>query len=188
MSLLVERARYFAEIQEYLVDGARDMFSAYGLTIEYRAGGVAQVDGPAVMAVIGYASEDIRGALLLMAPPSVVMMLRPKELRALAPHDDILRDMLGEFANMLLGRIKNQLVPRALAPFLSTPTTVCGANLRLPAPTSGMSAWHTFATGSEDIYVRFDATFEAGFVLGPPRPGSTLLKEGEMVMFEVSEV
>ena len=189
MNTLTKRAADFAEMEAYVVASVCDLFDSYGMSVEHESGGDAELAGPSVMAVIGYASDKVRGALLLLTSPAVVTALRPPEVvaRAVAP-EDVLRDVLGEFANMLLGRVKNQLVRRALSPFLSTPTTVFGADLKLPAPTSGISAWHTFSTPSDAIFVRFDATFEPGFVLEAMEGAVDMIAEGEMVMFETSEV
>jgi CheY-specific phosphatase CheX len=189
MDSLTKRAADFAEIEAYVVTSVGDLFDAYGMSVKHASGGVAELTGPSVMAVIGYASDKVRGALLLLTSPAVVTALRPPEMVALAvTPEDVLRDVLGEFANMLLGRVKNQLIRRALSPFLSTPTTVFGTDLKLPAPTSGISVWHTFSTPSDAIFVRFDATFEPEFVLEPVREATGMLAEGEMVMFETSEV
>jgi CheY-specific phosphatase CheX len=188
MDTLTRRATYFAEIEVHVVTGVRDLFDAYGMSVRHAPGGVAEMVGPSVMAVIGYASDRVRGALLLLTSPAVVTALQsPEVARAVMP-EDVLRDVLGEFANMLLGRVKNQLIRRGLSPFLSTPTTVCGADLKLPAPRSGISAWHTFSTPSDAIFVRFDATFEPEFVLEPAQEATGMLAEGEMVMFETPEV
>ena len=185
MSALTDRAQSFAEIQECLVKSALDLFGAYGMRVDYSLGGAAEVSGPAVMAVMGYADRGVRGALLLLASRGVVDALMPVEARgALVPVEVSLRDVFGEFANMLLGRVKNQLVARFMAPLLTTPTTVFGDDLELPAPRSGMSAWHTFAGAGGDIFVRFDATFEGDFKLSPPGAGEApTLAEGEMVLF-----
>lgn len=189
MDLLTKRAADFAEIEAYVVMSVCGLFDAYGMTVEHATGGVAELAGPSVMAVIGYASDDVRGSLLLLTSTSVVTALQPSEVtNHAAPSEDVLRDVLGEFANMLLGRIKNQLLRRGVSPFLSTPTTVFGVELRLPAPRSGISAWHTFSTPSDAIFVRFDATFEPEFVLEPVEDAAGLLAEGEMVMFETLEV
>ena len=188
MDSLTKRAADFVEIEACVVRSVCELFDAYGMSVEHAPGGVAEMTGPSVMAVMGYASDKFRGALLLMTSSAVVTALRPPEVvaRAVAP-EDVLRDVLGEFANMLLGRVKNQLTRRALLPFLSTPATVYGADLKLPAPTSGISAWQTFSTPTDAIFVRFDATFESGFVLEPVQKATGMLAEGEMVMFETSE-
>jgi CheY-specific phosphatase CheX len=180
-----ERVTFFADVQAHLVRGATDLFTASGLAVDYTPGRLAKVDGPAVMAVIGYASDDVRGALLLLGSCCAVAALEPPEMKhAPLPGEDVLRDVLGEFSNMLLGRIKNRLEHHVLPALVSTPTTVYGADLELPAPRGGMSAWHSFTAQSEAIFVRFDATFEPGFVLArAPRVGP-VPAEGEVVMFD----
>jgi hypothetical protein len=185
LTAIAERAQAFAEIQEYVVKGSREVFAAYGMPVEYSPVGALDIRGPAVMAIIGYASGNMRGALLIVTSREVVCALQPEEVRAtFDSSEESLRDVLGEFANMLAGRVKNQLLSRKIAPFLSTPTTVFGDRLQLPVPTSGMSAWHNFAGASGSIFVRFDATFEAEFALAsPPDPNAAPLAEGEMVIF-----
>jgi CheY-specific phosphatase CheX len=185
MRTLTEQAQYFAEIQEFLVKGALDLFEGYGLPVEHSIGAAAvAIAGPSVMAVIGYAAPTVRGALLLLTSRAVVATLQPVEIRMDVPSEASLRDVLGEFCNMLSGRMKNRLITRGIAPLLSTPTAVFGDDLKLPVPTSGVSAWHRFSSKAGDIYVRLDATFELDFTLpsedvvaDPP------LNEGEMVLF-----
>ena len=85
---------------------------------------------------------------------------------------------------MLIGRMKNQLVSRGIAPLLSTPTTIFGDDLQLPVPTSGMSAWQRFSSPAGDIYVRLDATFEVDFTLKTGEPGAAPVPvEGDTVLF-----
>jgi hypothetical protein len=185
MQTLAEQASAFAEIQGYLVTAADELFLAYGMPVEHSFGGAADTRGQSVMAVIGYAAESVRGAVLLLTSRPVVDALQPEEVRTTGlPDDIILCDVLGEFANMLLGRVKNQLATRELSPLMATPTTFVGDDLGLPAPKSGLSAWHRFACASGDIFVRLDATFEANFALAP-RVETTVppMREGEMILF-----
>jgi CheY-specific phosphatase CheX len=180
---LSESAQTFAQIQEYLVKGTVDLFGAYGISVEHETGGSAEVKGASVMAITGYAGDHVRGALLILASCDVVTAIEPKELHGTGlPAEALLRDVLGEFSNMLLGRVKNQLCLRSVAPLLTQPTTVLGHDLQLPVPRSGMSAWHTFTCRAGSIFVRFDATFEPDFALDPDRKPPVVL-EGEMVLF-----
>jgi CheY-specific phosphatase CheX len=190
MQTLAEQASAFAEIQGYLVTAAGELFEAYGMPVQHSFGGAADTRGQSVMAVIGYAAESVRGAVLLLTSRPVVDALQPEELRATGlPDDVVLCDVLGEFANMLLGRVKNQLATRALSPLMATPTTFVGDDLGLPAPKSGLSAWHRFACPTGDIFVRLDATFEADFTLAPRvKTTEPPLREGDMILFsEVSD-
>jgi CheY-specific phosphatase CheX len=185
MRTLTEQARYFAEIQEFLVKGALDLFEGHGLPVQHSIGAAAvTIAGPSVMAVIGYAATTVRGSLLLLTSRAVVATLQPAEIRTGPPSEALLRDVLGEFCNMLSGRMKNRLVTRGIAPLLSTPTTIFGDDLQLPVPTSGVSAWHRFSSPAGDIYVRLDATFEIDFTLpSDDSPVDPPLGEGEMVLF-----
>ena len=184
MHSLTEQAQYFSEMQEYLVKGSLDLFAGYGLPVKHTMGGAAvNIEGPAVMAVIGYAALTVRGSLLLLTSRAVVATLQPAELRDEPPTEALLRDVLGEFCNMLIGRMKNRLVSRGIAPLLSTPITIFGDDLKLPVPTSGVSAWLRFSSPAGDIHVRLDASFEADFALSaqdpsvapPPLEGDTIL-------------
>jgi chemotaxis phosphatase CheX-like protein len=185
MRTLTERAQYFAEFQQYLVNAALDLFRGYGVAVEHSMGGAdVSIQGPSVMAVIGYAAPSVRGALLLLTSRAVTATLQPIEIRSGPPDEASLRDVLGEFSNMLIGRVKNRLVTRDVAPLLSTPTTIFGDRLELPVPTSGMSAWHRFASPVGDIFARLDATFDAEFSLGQVEKTAPVpLAEGEMILF-----
>jgi CheY-specific phosphatase CheX len=182
---LAEQAQYFAEIQELMVLGAHDLFAGYGVPVEHSLGASAvALSGPSVMAVIGYAATTVRGALLLITSRAVAASLQPVEIRTAMPNEATLRDVLGEFCNMLVGRIKNRLVTRGVAPLLSTPTTIFGDDLELPVPTSGVSAWHRFSSPAGAIYVRLDATFDVDFAMtDDDGGGEPPLGEGEMRLF-----
>ena len=183
MQTLAEQSHSFAEIQDKLVKGALDLFRGYGLSVEHSMGAASvQIDGPTVMAVVGFAAPSVRGALLIATTRGVVAALQPAEIRKAAPSEAFLRDILGEFCNMLMARVKNRLATRESTPLLSTPTTVFGENIVLPAPTSGMSAWHRFGSNAGAIYARLDTTFELEFSL-PPDENVVSAAEGEMVMF-----
>jgi hypothetical protein len=184
MHTLAEQAQSFAEIQDYLVRGAIQLFGGYGVPVEHSIGGSAvAIQGPAVMSVIGYAAPTVRGALLVLTSHALVAALQPEEIRRTSPTEALLRDVLGEFCNMLLGRVNNQLAARNVALLVATPTTIFGVDLDLPVPRSGLSAWHRFASGVGDIFVRLDATFEPEFSLAPAESRVNLPSEGELVLF-----
>jgi hypothetical protein len=186
MNPLTARAISFAEVQQYLVDGTTRLFEGYGVDVRHVVGDhVACVPGAAVMAVVGYVSPSVRGAVLLLAPRKLVEVLVPEELRRRASPEEALRDVLGEFANMLAGRVKNQLVAHGVAPLLAPPTAIFGDDLELPAPMCGLSAWHRFVTLEGDLFIRFDAAFDATFSLAPADSNKApAVHEGEMVLWE----
>jgi hypothetical protein len=184
-SALTTKALSFAEIEEYVVQCTLELFSAHGRPVEPVEGAVAETPGPAVMSVIGFATTGIRGALLLLSPRDAVSRLVPMEFVGRpVPIEHLLRDVLGEFANMLAGRVRNRLHAHGLDPLVATPTTVLGDALRVPAPRSGLSAWHRFVGSDIDLFVRLDATFETSFALPAADEAKALpFREGEMVLF-----
>jgi len=183
--MLTTKALTFAEIETYLVDCTTDLLAAYRRSVELAEGGVAETPGPCVMSVVGFATTGVRGSLLLLSPRAVVMELVPPEVRASStPIEHLLRDVLGEFANMLAGRLRNRLIAHGIDPLVSTPMTVLGDEIIVPAPKSGISAWNRFVGPEIDLFVRLDATFETSFTLAPPDAAQgPQVHEGEMVLF-----
>jgi CheY-specific phosphatase CheX len=184
---LVARALGFSELQQYVVDCAVRVFESYDVGATYVVGDTAaSLRGHAVMAVVGYASPSMVGAVLLLAPRAFVEALVPEELRRRPVREDVaLRDVLGEFTNMIAGRLKNRLALHDLEPLLTPPTTVFGDDLALPAPVSGLSAWHRFETAHGNIFIRFDAAFDATFSLSRADASKEpSVHEGEAIVWE----
>ena len=159
---LTQVALDFAAIEGLVVAGTREMLAAFGHPVDLVEGTVPESPGPSVMSIIGLAATGLRGSLLLLGAREAVAGLVPPELFAKAPPELVLRDVLGEYANMLAGRVKNQLLSHGLAPLLSTPTTVLAEDLVVPASRSGMSAWHRFRGPGAELFVRLDVTFATG--------------------------
>ena len=184
MSTLTRKAVTFAEIEAYVVTCTQELLASYGRTVEPQAGGSAETRGVAVMSAVGFAAPGVRGAVLLLAPRDALLGLVPEGLRARLPIDRALHDVVGEFANMLAGRLKNHLLAHGLEPLLSTPTTVVGEDLVVPSSLTGMSSWHRFAGPDAHLSVRLDATFEADFSLAPADDAKgPPVHEGDMVFF-----
>jgi len=175
----------FAQLETYVVESARLLLVSYDREIE--PGESAEVDpaGPSVMSIIGFAGEGMRGSLLLLSPRDTVLALVPAPLRRSGPPLElVLRDLLGEFANMLAGRMKNRLLAHGVDLLVSTPTTVLGEELVVPPPASGASAWLRFTGSGALLLVRLEATFDPDFTLAPADEAKApLVKEGEMILF-----
>lgn len=175
----------FTAIQSHVVKASVELFEAYEVPLEHLQDGaeVAVGGGDGVASIIGYAGDHIRGALVLLASRRFATGLQPGSEDA---GDDEIRDLFGEFSNMLLGRIKNQLLRRAVVLMLATPTTLFGKDLRLPQPNAGTSTWHSFDSPFGRMFVRFDATFDPAFVLGEEEPlpeEEAPAAEGDLMMF-----
>lgn len=174
----------FADIQTHVVKASTELFEAYDIPLDYLQDG-APVEigaGDGVASIIGYAGSHVRGALVLLASRSFAAGVQGAE----SASDDEIRDLQGEFSNMLLGRIKNQLLRRAVVLMLATPTTLFGKDLRIPTPSGGTSTWHAFESPKGRVFVRFDATFDPGFVLADEEPlpeEEAPAAEGDLMMF-----
>jgi hypothetical protein len=175
-------AELLAVVDDTLVSVTFELFSAYEIEVvhhpdetEVLPAGEAQV----FAAVIGYAGECVRGALILLAPQEVIRAWRPDEVDA---NEAVIDDTIGEFSNMLLGSVKNRLLARGAVLLLATPTIARGINLSLPAPAGGATRWQCFEGAKGRFFVRVDASFDAGFAFLPEAPPTDdVAAEGDMM-------
>jgi len=148
---------------DHLADAAREVFADFGVSIRPRAespgpGAECEDEGSTGMAVIGYAGAGVRGALVMVVPESAI---RTWMVVAGIPDGDPC-DTLGEFSNMVFGRLKERLLPAGISLTATTPTAATGADLRLseaPCPTHCTS----FDGPDFSLRVRLDASFDADF-------------------------
>jgi CheY-specific phosphatase CheX len=156
----------FSRLRGHLVAATTDLFAAYGMTVELAPETPIivphGVDQEVVFAVIGYAGESMRGAIVLVATCQNVKAwhtgLDEDNASVEAIHDTV-----GEFANMMLGRLKIAMLKQGVSFLMTTPTTASGTDVRIPLPHAGMSAWLRFVGTSGRFEVRLDATFDVSF-------------------------
>lgn len=117
-------------------------------------------DAIVVVAAIGYSGEKLRGDLLLVsAEPAIAAWQGAMSLEdAVDPCDT-----LGEFANMLLGRLKGRLLTEGIEIWLSTPIVTRAPRLAVASASGGASAWLRFRGPLGQSRVRLHAVFEPGF-------------------------
>jgi CheY-specific phosphatase CheX len=172
----------FGLMEDSLVKSTVELFGGYNLAVEPRpsAGEIADAEGKFVVSVIGFAGDGLRGALVLVATPSTVM----EWLRAIdgGEASGDLCDTIGEFSNMLLGRLKGKLLREGLPILLSTPTTAIGLNLGLAA-SGATSKWFEFASADWRAAVRLHATFDENFSLRGAISEEQPAEAGDMMMF-----
>jgi CheY-specific phosphatase CheX len=177
-------AMAFDTMRRHLAEAAVDMFQAYGLTVRLAGSSQEPVTTPvgaSCAAIIGYAGEKVRGALVMIAANTAIQSWL-SVLEGTDAHGNPCCDALGEFSNMLLGRLKARLLPEGFPILLSTPTTAFGAGFTL-APSAGTSAWLSFDGPGWDFSVRIDATFDEGFALQDVADRETAAQAGEMLLF-----
>jgi CheY-specific phosphatase CheX len=150
----------FELMDHHLMEVAIELFAAYEMTIEH-CPAMAQ-DGLGqetyCMASIGYVGQGLKGVLILAATRAAAEAWTA----AAGGLECDLVDTVGEFSNMLLGRLKGRLLREGIPISLATPMTVVGAGLRFSmAPEK--SSWHFFEGPGWHLGARLDAAFEPEF-------------------------
>ena len=102
------------------------------------------------------------------------------------PDGDI-ADTLGEFSNMLLGRLKERLLPLGISIIATTPTAAVGSGLRF-SEAPGPSSWSTFDGPDWKLRLRLDAAFDSDFrPVAESIPPAWCAKAGEAIDFDLLE-
>jgi CheY-specific phosphatase CheX len=175
----------FGLMVDHLGEATRAVFAEFSMGLEPCPMPSADdsADQETGMAVIGYAGEGLRGALLLMVEEPAVHSW----MDAVGVPDGDVSDTLAEFSNMVLGRLKERLLPIGISIIATTPTAATGRGLRLsdnPGPTS----WSAFDGNGWRLRVRLEARFAEGF---QPLEGRVLAwqpKAGDVIDFDEPEV
>jgi hypothetical protein len=119
-----------------------------------------------IMASIGFAGEHASGALTIVAASRFWRAYAPRiECNPDAP-EALLADMAGEFVNMVMGRIRNDVLRLSVVVHQATPTCAFGDEIAFRDPGSAHAQWCRFATSNGDLWVRLDADLRESFVLG----------------------
>jgi CheY-specific phosphatase CheX len=167
---------------DHLSQAALELFAAYDVSIErspVSASAATTGDVRSGVAIIGYAGQGVRGALMLVAEESAIRAW----MEAVGLADGDVADTLGEFSNMLLGRLKGRLLREGMSILTATPTTASGAGLRLSLP-PGQSASSAFDGPGWQVSLRLDATFDPGFELPVFCEVRRPAQAGEAILFE----
>lgn len=186
MDSVVPSQPVFSLMVGHLTEATRDLFSEFDLCVSLsQTADRKEMDAcveAAGMAVIGYAGGGVRGALVMMVEERAISSW----MAAAGVPDGEMADTLGEFSNMLLGRLKERLLPLGISIIATTPTAIVGEGLRL-SECPGPSRWSAFDGPGWNLHVRLDANFEAGF---HPLEGRQLAwqpKAGDVIDFDVLE-
>jgi hypothetical protein len=164
----------------HLAEVTVELFATYGLSVRASTSPARTSTAPGEpsgVAMIGYVGERVRGALVMIASETAVA----RWMEAAGASEGDLGDALGEFSNMLLGRLKGRLLSAGLPILLATPTTILGNGLRLSIPPP-QSTWQSFDGPGWTVVTRLDATFEPGFVF-TGAVGERPAEAGEGILF-----
>jgi len=150
----------FEVMDQHLMDVAIELFAAYDVPIEHCPEMSKEGLGRETycMASIGYVGQGVKGVLILAATRAAAEAWTS----AAGGLECDLVDTVGEFSNMLLGRLKGRLLREGIPISLATPMTVVGDGLRISvAP--GASSWKFFEGPGWHLGTRLDAAFDADF-------------------------
>lgn len=138
---------------------------------------------PSVIAAIGFGGEGVRGTVTTLVSRAGARWLRPAGVHG--GEDSFDCDVLGEITNMLVGRMKNQLLGHGVALQFGTPTVIIGRDVRVHASEAAVSTWHTVEVEQEHrLCVRLDVSLAEGFAFAGEGAGpSSVGVEGTMLLF-----
>ena len=173
----------FIVMERMLSVAAVDLFAAHELdTSEIAPPDHPAERGDSVVIAIGFAVADgSRGSLVMTASRATVASLQGLDGGECS--EAVLCDILGEFANMLLGRLKNSLLSSGVLLLLGTPAAAMVSELFLSTSFTDCR-WLAFDVGGRVVGVRFAASLSEDFVLHEVRDDSpSPLAEGEMLLF-----
>jgi CheY-specific phosphatase CheX len=170
----------FEIMATHLADVTVELFAAYDIRVERAAAtsaplGWTETSG---MAITGYVGKHVRGALVMIATESAAAAW----LKAIGAEEGELADTLGEFSNMLLGRLKGRLLVEGLPILLATPTTASANGFRLSVPPP-QSSWQVFDGPGWWMSTRLDAAFDSGFALQATDDRGKPAEAGESILF-----
>jgi CheY-specific phosphatase CheX len=172
---------FFCKMQEHLATSTRELFAGYGIfvgDIPYEPDRPSQVDSQ-VASTIGFAGEKLRGAIVMTTSSNTVRDWQSTIQETTAG----VCDALGEFSNMLLGRLKGHLRGEGVTILISTPTTASGRELVLASAQGRASTWLRFEGSGWRLDVRLDVSFDSGFEVEASDGSQLAADAGEMLLF-----
>lgn len=152
---------YFELMSDHLNEVVAELFASYDMHIEpSRVSRQQCFDSEDLfcMSSIGYVGDGVRGVLVLAASRAAAKAWTDASGVGECDHSDT----IGEFSNMLLGRLKARLLGEGMPISLATPITVSGAGLRFSMP-PGRSCWQFFDGPNWRVGTRLDASFDSDF-------------------------
>lgn len=169
----------WTQLNDAVIRSTTEVLTSNGIAVEYESGGVsADVPWADTLAIIGLGGQKLRGSVVLGIPESLLRISHP----AAGSEPEELADWLAELANLLLGRLKAQLLARGVSIELGTPVTISGTALRFHR-FKGLPMVHGFRVGHERIHVVFEAIGEEATQLSASSDADVALEAGEVVLF-----
>lgn len=158
----------------------QELFAIQGLLVTPSATRGKPPRGRQILASIGFGGRDMKGALVLLADTSLWESLAPAD----QPEDPaLLSDMVGEHANMLLGRLRNMVLPLGAEVATAMPSSVSGSDLALDPRPSAKPEWHVFRSDRGPLFVRLTVAFRKDFAFAEETPWSIRPNAADLLIF-----
>lgn len=175
------------KINQLAIEATLELFDSFALPLAHASSGAIPdfnvANEELVIASVGYTAVGLRGSLVMAVGAAEVSKWDPVLLGRSG--DAVLCDTLAEFANMLVGRLKNKLLSRGVVLSFSIPTSSIGSHLRLFGLHAASSCWLLFDGDDRAVHVRVDVTPDDGFELSETSESDDAAPaaEGEMLFF-----
>ncbi len=177
----------WTQLNDVVIGATTALLATHGITLEYDSGSHGSDAVYAeTLAIIGLGGQKLRGSVVLSIPSPLLARSHPTGRTSA----EELADWLAELANLLLGRLKVQLLERGISIELGTPVTLSGTALKfhrfkgLPM-VHGFRATDACSLRPEDsrVHVVFEAIGDESAQLSVAITPDVALKEGEVVLF-----
>ena len=142
-------------VHDLLTESCQALFGDMGVKltrVDKGSPGPART-GERLAAFIGFSGDEMRGAITLDLPSTLVAQLHPSANQRPLDNDDLC-DWAGELANQLLGRLKNLLTRYAVLLQLSTPSCVWG-RMHHGAKASAQGSVEVHLGSAQDLLIVF---------------------------------
>ena len=177
----------WTQLNDVVISATTTLLATHGIAAVYESGSRGSDTVYAeTLAIIGLGGQKLRGSVVLSIPSPLLAGSHPTGQNT--PEE--LADWLSELANLLLGRLKVQLLERGISIELGTPVTLSGTALKFHR-FKGLPMIHSFRAADSwgfsprdsRVHVVFEAIGEDGAQLSAETTRDVALDEGEVVLF-----
>lgn len=170
----------YLTVIEVLVRETEQLFAKHGLSIRLLPGRRIPHTGRQALGTIGFGGADMKGMLAVLADISMWRAVAPPDFPS---EDHLLADLVGEMANMLLGRCRNALLGHGAALAAAIPTALCGSDLALHRSEPTKPDWLVFSSDAGLIFVRIHVAFRKDFRFIDDNVWSLRPNDADLVLF-----
>jgi CheY-specific phosphatase CheX len=156
-----------------LSQAVQGVFDAYGAPSAESDG---DFSGHDIVAVVGFSDDRVRGGLALGLSREFARSISP----AVGGSDE---DWVGELANQVLGRLRNQLLRYDLDIGMGTPVVLAGVGITVAPPRESALLHLRFESGEHAFGVFLETRCSDAFEFGTPTMEHIAVDEGSLMMF-----